>query len=144
MGKTARVNLSRSGRFLLVALGMTMLLVGCFGAQEIWAGGMTMHPALGLFAGANAVMWCFYLATSLREGIHADTTARVEALREEIREAIRTEVANLLKPVESQLEEIDHEVGDYGDRRQAEGAALALQQIVGQRGKNVRHLTPVE
>lgn len=127
---------------LVVASIMTAALIGCFAAQQIWAGGMTMHPVIGMWTATTIVVWCAYLASTLRTGLEADRQFRDEALREQIRADVRTEVANLLKPVESQLEEIDHQVGDYGDHCKAEGAALALK-IVGGRGNTGRHLTSV-
>lgn len=130
-----------------IATGTSTLILGCLTAQAVWADLDRVHPLLWMTTFANVIQWIAYLCVTLRVGLHADMLKRVDRLREQIREETRTEVAKLLKPIDSKIEEIDADVHAYGDQREAAGAAagtaLALQ-IVGQRSKTGRHLNPVD
>lgn len=106
---------------LVLASGMTVFVLGCFASNDWYTGNRHMPSALWLPLLASVVLWCSYLAVTLRDDFR-----------------------EMLRPVESQLEEIDHEVGDYGDRCKAEGAAIAMQVFNQRRTNGTRHLNPVE
>lgn len=128
---------------LLIASATSALILGCLAAQAAWADLDKLHPLLWMATFANVIQWCSYLAVTLRDGLHADMLVRVDTLREQIREEIRTEVGKLLKPIDSKIDEVEAEVCEYGDRREAQGVQLGVR-IVSQGGKAGRHLNPVE
>lgn len=141
MANDNRLNWSRKRVIILVIASMTSAaVIASIVAQSVHSNVSHLHPLLWLAGITNILQWCAYLATTLRDEIRHELAT---SLREEIREEIRTEVGKLLQPIDSKIEEIDQEVCDYGDRKQAEGAALALK-IVGQRGHTGRHLNPVD
>lgn len=108
---------------LVVASGLTLFILGCF-ASNGWYAGERLPAQMWLALLTNVVVWCAYLATTLRD-----------------------DMKEMLRPVESQLEEIDHEVCEYGERREAKGQAAGIAlgvKIVGQRPHNGRPLNVVE
>lgn len=127
---------------LVIASGTTALILGLSGHRMLEPG--SLPPIVWMAVFANVVQWIAYLCVTLRIGLHADMLKRVDRLREQIREETRTEVAKLLKPIDSKIEEIDADVHAYGDQRAAEGIQLGVK-LVSQQGKNGRaHLYPVE
>lgn len=136
MVKKNRLDWSRKRVITLIAAsGVTMLLLGLASDQLLHS--RTLHPALWLVAFANMVQWCAYLATTLRDEMRQETA-------DIVRDTIRVEVAKLLDPIDSKIEEIDADVHEYGDRREANGTVLGMR-LASQRGSNAtRHLNPVE
>ena len=135
---TNRLNWSRK-RVITGGAAMfgTALILGLSGPQLLDP--RSLAPILWLAAFGNMVQWCAYLTSTLRDEMRQETA-------DIVRDTVRTEVAKLLKPIDSKIEEIDADVHAYGDQREAAGKVqgLALATIVGQRSHNGRHLNPVE
>lgn len=147
MGNEARLKLNSSRKRvinLLAAAAVTMLILG-YTAERL-LDGATLHQAVWLAAFGNMVQWCAYLATTVRDEMRRETATIVrDTIRTEVREDIRTEVAALLKRIDSKVDEIAADVHAYGDQREAAGAAALALQIVGQRGNTGgRHLNIVD
>jgi hypothetical protein len=122
---------------LCTAVGSTALTLGWIVLKAVYTGSTQLDSLQWAVLLTSVVLWCNYLAATVTAEISTELTTKLAAV-------IRTEVAKLLKPIDSKIEEIDADVHEYGDRREAEGAALALK-IVGQRSNTGgRHLTPVE
>ncbi|GAA2361141.1 hypothetical protein Cme02nite_38750 [Catellatospora methionotrophica] len=145
MGNEAKLKLNSSRKRvinLLAAGAVTMLILG-YTADRL-LDGAPLHQAVWLVAFGNMVQWCGYLATTLRDEMRQDQQEMRKELVATLRETIRTEVAQLLAPIDSKIEEIDADVHSYGDQREAAGIALAAK-IVGQRGNTGgRHLNLVD
>lgn len=141
--KTTRLDWSRK-RVITLAAAMfgTALILGLAGEKLFGTG--DLPAGVWLFAFGNAVQWCAYLATTLRDEMRQDQQEMRQELVTTLRETIRTEVAKLLKPIDSKIEEIDRDVHEWGDQRQAAGVAIGAT-IVGQRGGGgSRHLNLVD
>lgn len=118
------------------AASITTALILGFSAAPL-AAGRALPSWIWLVAFANVVQWLGYVATTMRDDMRQEMSTT-------LREQIQQEVSKLLKPIDSKIEELDADVSEYGDRREAAGTALALK-IVGRRGDtNGRHLNPVD
>jgi hypothetical protein len=138
-----RLDWSRKRVITLVAAAAVTTLILGYTAERLLEDA-SLHQAVWLAAFANIIQWCGYLATTLRDEMRQDQQDMREKLVTTLRETIRTEVAELLKPIDSKIEEIDADVHSFGDQREAAGIAIGAK-IVGQRGGGgSRHLNLVD